>query len=363
MSTFDRTAAETIETLTDRLQTSTLLDDRRDACRGLRCHAKDYRVEVCAQALDSLLSAIKNDRQDVEIVNYCLEALNYIISGPLADSPAATWPVAEPNDPGRELAEIFLKKTDNVVTILDTFIENDFRIRWVSVRLLTGLARLQLNMFQTAILSFPLAISRLTELIGEEQEVLRNDALVLFVIITRTNIDIQKLVAFENCFDKIMYIIRLENYLDGTIAVVMDCLNILLNLIQCNETNQNLFCEGGYIQKLVPFFDKIHQIRWSNENTACFILLLQLIDSLVIPGNIAEINEPCQRIMQRCGLLDKLCELLSLSSMPIGVCYETMNAASDIIRGHIAECAHIVMDSSSMKPILLLSMMKEMRGP
>lgn len=362
MSNFDQSAAEIIETLTDRLLTSTLLNDRRDACLGLRCHAKDYRVEVCTQALDPLLLTIVNDRQDPQISTYCLEALNYIISGQLADSPAATWPVPETNDPGKEIAEIFLKKTGNVFTILDRVIENDFKVRWISVRILCGLARLQLNMFQEAILKFPLAIPRLIELISEEQELLRNDALVLFVMITRSNIDIQKLVAFEECFGKIIYIIQLENYLDGTIAVVMDCLNILSNLIQNNETNQNLFFEGGYIQKLVPFFDKIDQIGWTPENTACFILLIQLIDAFVIPTNFAEVIQPCQRIMQRCGLLDKLCDLLNLS-VPIGIHYETINAASDILRGQIAECSHVIMDPRVAQSILLCIMMKEIQFP
>jgi len=420
----DRTVAETIETLTERLQTSTLLSDRRDACRGLRSLAKDYRVEVCAQAMEALLQAIKNDRQDSEIVNYCLDSLNYIISGTLGDSPAATWPDADTSqisdqiyaggssnsnsssmyssdnaypgavagstttpvqyvsnstavqssnlkghqdasknashDPGREMAEIFLKKADNVTTILDTIIDNDFKTRWVAVRLLCGLARHQLAMVQDSILSFPLGISRLTQLITEEQELIRNDALVLFVRLTQYNQNIQNLVAFENCFDKIMYIMQLEGYLDGTVAVVMDCLNILLNLTRYNESNQILFREGAHIQKLMPFFNSIKTIQWTNEKTACLVLALQIVDSMIVPTNSPVHVQACQSIMQRCGLLDKLCELLTATAMPIGILSETMNTASDIIRGHLGPNANMVMQTSAMMPVLLLSMVKEM---
>lgn len=358
----DRTVAETIETLTERLQTSTLLTDRRDACRGLRSLAKDYRVEVCAQAMDPLLQAIKNDKQDTEIVNYCLDSLNYIISGSLADTPAATWPdpdTAVATD-HQELAEIFLKNTDNVTTILDTIIDNDFKTRWVCVRLLCGLARQKLAMVQDSILSFPLGVSRLTQLITEEQELIRNDALVLFVRITQSNQNIQNLVAFENCMDKIMYIIELEGYLDGTVAVVMDCLMILLNLTQYNESNQILFREGAHIQKLMPFLNNIQTIQWTNEKTSCLVLVLQIIDSMIVPTNSAIHVQACQSIMQRCGLLDKLCELLTASSMPIGVLSETMNTASDIVRGHLGPNANMVMQTSAMMPVLLLSMVKEM---
>lgn len=363
--------AETIETLAERLQTSTLLDDRRDACRGLRSLAKDYRVEVCAQALEPLLQAIRTDRQDTDIVNYCLESINYIISGSLADLSAATWPdsdilsgLHEPNahklDPSHELAEIFLKNTENVITILDVIIDNDFKTRWVGVRILCGLARQKLATLQDCILSFPLGVSRLIQLVTEEQELLRNDALVLFVRLTQTNQNIQNLVAFESCFEKLMYIIEFENYLEGTVAVVMDCLTILYNLTLHNESNQILFREGGHIQKLMPFFNNLHSIQWTNEKTACVVLVLQIIDNMILPTNSPVHVQACQIIMQRCGLLDKLCDLLTASSMPIGVLSETMNTASDIVRGHLGPNANMVMQTSAMMPVLLLTMVKEL---
>lgn len=380
----DRTVAETIETLTERLQTSTLLEDRRDACRGLRSLAKDYRVEVGAQAMEPLLQTIKNDRHDVEMVNFCLDSLNYIISGQLADSPAATWPEPDPtgddlkpsnelsrsnhigqhqqttHDPSRELAEIFLKRAENLAAIVDTTRDDDFKTRWVVVRILCGLARQKLEMVQDAILADPLNLSRLSQLVAEEHELIRNDALVLFVRITQSNQDIQNVLAYENFFDKVMYIIELEGYSEGTVAVVNDCLNILLNMIQYNEANQRLFREGGQIQKLMPFFNSIQTIQWTFEKSACIVLVLQIVDCMVSSSNAPENVRRCQEIMQRCGILDKLCELLAASSMPIGVLSETMNTASDIVKGHLGQNASTVMQTSSMMPILLLGMVKEM---
>lgn len=386
----DRTVAETIDTLTERLQTSTLLEDRRDACRGLRSLAKDYRVEVGAQAMEPLLQTIKNDRHDIEMMNFCLDSLNYIISGQLADSPAATWPDPDPtvlsgniqpntssaindssrsnhtsqqqlnHDPGRELAEIFLKRAENIAIIVDTTRDDDFKTRWVVARILCGLARYKLEMVQDGILSDPLNLSRLSQLVAEEHELIRNDALVLFVRITQSNQNIQNVLAYENFFDKIMYIIELEGYLEGTVAVVNDCLNILLNMTQYNEANQRLFREGGQIQKLMPFFNSIQNIQWTFEKTACIVLVLQIVDCMVSPSNAPENVRRCQEIMQRCGILDKLCELLTASSMPIGVLSETMNTASDIVKGHLGPNASTVMQTSSMMPILLLGMVKEM---
>lgn len=364
----DPSVAETIETLTDRLQTSTHLADRRDAARAIRALSKEYRVEVCAQAMDAILQSINNDKEDLDMVNYCLDTLNYILTGSIADQSAANWPDCDnldsrskAHDPGREIAEIFLKRSENVVIILDFVIDNDVRTRWVAVKILCGLARQKLTMLQDAILSFPLGISRLVQLIGDELEHIRNDALILFVRLTQANQNIQNLVAFENCFDKLTYIIGAENYLDGTLPVIMDCLQILLNLIQYNESNQVLFREGSNIQKLLPFLNNIQTIQWSQDRTACLVLVLQVIDSMIVPTNSPVHVQACQSIMLRSGLLDRLCELLKADAMPIGVCYETMNTAADMIRGNLDSNAHIVMSSSAMIPIIILSKMKETR--
>lgn len=39
----------------DRVNNSTLLEDRRDACRALKALSRNYRIEVGAQGLDSLI--------------------------------------------------------------------------------------------------------------------------------------------------------------------------------------------------------------------------------------------------------------------------------------------------------------------
>ena len=49
-------AAETIERLVSRMSSSTLLEDRRDACRALKAMSRKFRVEVGAQVLFVLLN-------------------------------------------------------------------------------------------------------------------------------------------------------------------------------------------------------------------------------------------------------------------------------------------------------------------
>jgi len=69
-----------VERLVDRVRSSTLLDDRRDACRALKALSRKYRIEVGAQGMDALCQVLEMDRRDCEIVGYALDTLCNITS-------------------------------------------------------------------------------------------------------------------------------------------------------------------------------------------------------------------------------------------------------------------------------------------
>ena len=64
-----------VERLVDRVRSSTLLDDRRDACRALKALSRKFRIEVGAQGMDALCQVLEMDRRDCEIVGYALDTL------------------------------------------------------------------------------------------------------------------------------------------------------------------------------------------------------------------------------------------------------------------------------------------------
>lgn len=72
--------AKQVERLVDRVQCSTLLDDRRDACRALKALSRQYRVEVGAQGMDALRQVLEMDRADGEIVSLVLDTLCNVMS-------------------------------------------------------------------------------------------------------------------------------------------------------------------------------------------------------------------------------------------------------------------------------------------
>lgn len=70
-----QTATDTINTLSSRLQSATLLEDRRAAILGLRSFAKEYPASVASGALRPLIAALRNDAEDVDTVKVVLETL------------------------------------------------------------------------------------------------------------------------------------------------------------------------------------------------------------------------------------------------------------------------------------------------
>ena len=75
-----QTATDTINTLSSRLQSVTLLEDRRAAILGLRSFAKIYPASVASESLRPLISSLRNDQEDVDTVKVILETLLNLFS-------------------------------------------------------------------------------------------------------------------------------------------------------------------------------------------------------------------------------------------------------------------------------------------
>lgn len=73
--------------------------------------------------------------------------------------------------------------------------------------------------------------------------VLLLQTLLLLTQLTKSNTNLQKIVAFENGYDHLFEIIKSEGNADGDV-VVEDCLTLMLNLLRNNPSNQTFFKEG-----------------------------------------------------------------------------------------------------------------------
>ncbi|CAL1545849.1 unnamed protein product [Lymnaea stagnalis] len=362
--------AETIERLCERVSSSTLLDDRRDAVRALKALSKKFRLEVGTQAMDILLNVLEQDRGDSEIIGYTLDTLYHVMSNePTDEGTYQYWSNMAGTDLGGQFTEIFIKHAENVHLLLTFLEEYDFHVRWPTVKLLTVLLTNRQKELQEIILVVPMGVSRLMDLLSDSREIIRNDALLLLNQLTKGHANIQKIVAFDNAFERIIDIVRDEGATDGGI-VVEDCLLLLQNLLRNNASNQNFFKEGSYIQKLKPFFhldDDPHskQAGWSAQKVTNMHLLLQLVRTLVSPNNPQNQTVACQKVMNQCGLLQDLCSILMASGVPADVLTETINTVSEVIRGSQINqeyFASVLAPSTPPRPaivVLLMSMVNE----
>ncbi|XP_074444078.1 general vesicular transport factor p115 isoform X9 [Larus michahellis] len=269
------------------------------------------------------------------------------------------------DDLGSQFTEIFIKQQENVTLLLALVEEFDFHVRWPGVKLLTSLLKQQGPQVQQIILVSPMGVSRLMDLLADSREVIRNDGVLLLQQLTRSNAAIQKIVAFENAFERLLDIITEEGNSDGGI-VVEDCLLLLQNLLKNNNSNQNFFKEGSYIQRMKPWFEVgDDNCGWSAQKVTNLHLMLQLVRVLVSPTNPPGATSSCQKAMFHCGLLQQLCTILMATGVPADILTETINTVSEVIRGcqmNQDYFASVNAPSNPPRPaivVLLMSMVNE----
>ena len=296
--------------------------------RGIRALSKKYPREVGTLCLEVLIGAIQVDRTDAEIVGYAVESLWNVMDSQQSPELDASTAV--------EMTKAFVKTAEHVTMILNLLEDFEFQVRRPATCLLTAMLKNCLSEVQEAVLVTPMGISRIMDLLSDSREVVRNDALLLLLQLTRTNRQIQKIVAFENAFDRLLDVIQREGWSDGGI-VVEDCLMIIHNLLSGNNSNQAFFREASHVQLLVPFFQlptpSGDQTSWIQQKVTNVRYMLRVLRTLVSPSNPQQATVACQKSILQFGLLKLLCEFMFASGVPTEVLVETITTVAEAIRG------------------------------
>uniref|UniRef100_M3YBS6 General vesicular transport factor p115 n=1 Tax=Mustela putorius furo TaxID=9669 RepID=M3YBS6_MUSPF len=357
-----------IQKLCDRVASSTLLDDRRNAVRALKSLSKKHIfLSPGVQNVQELICILFSRNSDSEIIGYALDTLYNIISND-EEEEVEENSTRQSEDLGSQFTEIFIKQPENVTLLLSLLEEFDFHVRWPGVKLLTSLLKQLGPQVQQIILVSPMGVSRLMDLLADSREVIRNDGVLLLQALTRSNGAIQKIVAFENAFERLLDIITEEGNSDGGI-VVEDCLILLQNLLKNNNSNQNFFKEGSYIQRMKPWFHVGDENSgWSAQKVTNLHVMLQLVRVLVSPTNPPGATSSCQKAMFQCGLLQQLCTILMATGVPADILTETINTVSEVIRGYQVNQDYFASVNAPSNPprrnrpaivVLLMSMVNE----
>lgn len=238
-----QSVSDTINVLCDRLSSATLLEDRRAAILGLRSFAKDFPASVASGALRSLISSLTDDRDDADTVKIVLETLMMLFNpndtSPEASDEIALW-----------LADEFTQHQENTRILLDLMESSDFYLRLYGIQLLSAILSARTQRTEECVLNAPLGLTHLVLVLEDSREAVRNEVLNLLICLTPTSTEIQKLVAFQNAFERLFSIIESEGSLSDGGRIVEDCLILLANLLRRNQSNQSLFRESGCVNRL-----------------------------------------------------------------------------------------------------------------
>ncbi|EAW07458.1 putative intracellular protein transport protein (UsoA) [Aspergillus clavatus NRRL 1] len=329
-----QTATDTINTLSSRLQSATLLEDRRAAIQGLRSFSKIYPASVASGALRPLISSLRNDREDVDTIKVVLETLLMLFS-PDESSPEASDEIA------LWLADEFTQRQDNITALLDLLDTRDFYSRLYSLQLMFQISSARPERTQECILTAPLGIPRLVGAMGDSREPIRNEALLLLIALTPASEEFQKLVAFENAFDVTLSLIENEGGLTHGLEVVEDCLSLLANLLRLNVSNQSHFRETGCIKRLAKLLADVNKDEDSTEDAAQWAHaqrdkniwgLLVIIQLFLVKGGV---NTPAnQTAFWNNGVMEQVLSAAFGQKFNVNVTSKALATCADLIRGN-----------------------------
>ncbi|CCF35377.1 hypothetical protein CH063_01294 [Colletotrichum higginsianum] len=328
-----QSVGETITVLSGRLSSATLLEDRRAAILGLRSFAKDFPASVASGALRSLIGSLRKDAEDVDTVKVVLETLLMLFS-PNEDSPEASEEIA------LWLADEFTQRQENITLLLDFLDSTDFYSRLYSLQLLTAILSARTERTEECVFTAPLGISRLVAVLDDNREAVRNEAITLLTFLTPSSTDIQKLVAFENAFDRLFSIISLEGSLPEGDRVVEDCLILIANLLRRNPSNQSLFRESGGIRRLAVLLEGAEKAQREDAEIAAWAqtqrnrniyALLAVVRLFLVAGAVGTPQN--QLAFWQHGLLYHALQLAFSHVAQLPIKAEALVTCADIIRG------------------------------
>ncbi|KAI3453745.1 hypothetical protein Pfo_010408 [Paulownia fortunei] len=326
-----------VERLLDRISNGVLAEDRRSAMAELQSVVAESRAAQLAfgaMGFPVLLSVLKEERDDVEMVRGALETLV-----------SATSPIEHAKSSKNEVqpalmnSDLLSREVESISLLLSLLSEEDFYIRYYTLQLLTALLTNSPNRLQEAILTIPRGITRLMDMLMD-REVIRNEALLLLTYLTREAEEIQKILVFEGAFEKIFSIIKEEGGSEGGV-VVQDCLELLNNLLRNNASNQVLLRETMGFDPLISILKlRGSTYKFTQQKTINLLSVLDTITLLLHAGPQTDPGKDTNGLANKTVLVQKkvLDHLLMMGVesqwAPVAVRCMALRCIGDLVANH-----------------------------
>ncbi|KAJ3373183.1 Vesicle-mediated ER to Golgi transport protein [Allomyces arbusculus] len=319
---------DTIALLSNRLQHATLIDDRRAALKSLRGLARDYKPLVAQHAAAALLTSLHDNRHDLDMARDALEAIASILTinpGKPEETPVVT-----------QVAEDMANDPSHVTILLDLLTEDDFHVRYDTLHLLALLYGAKPTKVIEGLLADPTGMARLMDLLDDTRDAIRTEAVSVLVALTTSNHDVQKIVAFQNAFDRIFALV-FDEHVEPVTA--QDALQLLYHLVRTNAANQTLFREtAGSVRnfliclaQFLPPTDAT-SVSWTAMQVATCTLLLDITRALVVPG--AASTRAMQAHLHAAGAMGTLLHMSLANAVPAGIQALALSALGEAMRGY-----------------------------
>ncbi|EGC39295.1 hypothetical protein DICPUDRAFT_147928 [Dictyostelium purpureum] len=286
-----------VEALFQKIQESTELEGKKDAVSQLisinrSCH------QLVGSKMSILTTLLSENQNDIELVREIIQILTLIMT---------TLP-KDDNIIEIHNTELFISSKENFVVITDLLKLNDYYVRYYIARFLYILIKNRFEAVQQAILSCPMSMPNIMSLLTDSRDMIRNEALLIILELTKSNQEIQKIVAFEGAFEIILGIIKKEGSSEGGV-VVNDGILILNNLLKGNVSNQNFFRETRCIQELSSLLEVQNTDMWILSDNK-FTIIMSTLDLILILVERNNTSTPLNQIViSQCGIMNLIIRL------------------------------------------------------
>ncbi|ODQ45995.1 hypothetical protein PICMEDRAFT_21486, partial [Pichia membranifaciens NRRL Y-2026] len=353
-SATEQEVSDNITTVVDRLAHATLVSDRRGAVLALKSYSRQYREIVIAKGLKQLFSTLHQDSFDLDMVKAIMETLLILFIRGEGDSdltrswinsqsrvkngkypsPSILIQNLKPDQFSLWIADELTQDLSNLELLIEILEFDDVHTKIYSLQLLQALTSTRPKRTQELFLKSPTAISKLCQVLDDPFEPIRNEAILLLMGIVRGNFNLQKLVVFENAFDRLYRIIDDEGGIQGTI-VVQDCLSLITNLLEYNSSNQKYFIETNCFFQLVKLLNQSlsgNSLTWNTQRLDNLITTLETCRLFVVKDtqDIAS----AQVAIVDSGIMLSCLKLVFSLNIPNQVRVTSLLTVSDVIRSN-----------------------------
>jgi hypothetical protein len=238
------TRADPIElsTLLSRVETSSVLDERRRALAavaGMLTNHPELLGHVRPAHVSMIMAVLRQFIDEPSIATSALEILVAISGMDMNRAPQA--------------GEILHAMMD-VELLLLTLRSGDFWNKYHAVQLLCRLHRVEPAQFATHLLQMPNAVAELVDVLNDPTNggALRDEGLPLFLEMTgpHGNLEVITILSFQGCFESLYAIIKDEGGAHGGSVIVRDCLSIIQNMVRRNKNVQKYFRDMGLARQV-----------------------------------------------------------------------------------------------------------------